>query len=209
MSTSQLIKQSFDFAQENIMKPLIKIITGSTRPGRFNIQPATWIYELAKKRTDVKVELVDLLEVNLPFLDEAIPASQNKYEKTHTKKWAKTVGETDGFVFVTPEYNHSYSPVLKNAIDFVFAEWHYKPVTYVSYGSVGGSRAVEHLRGVAAETKMYDLREQVMFPEYWNSLDENGKYNFEKHEGAATRMLDALVFWSVKMKEARKELKNR
>ncbi|MBI2600440.1 NAD(P)H-dependent oxidoreductase [Candidatus Daviesbacteria bacterium] len=186
----------------------IKILTGSVRPGRFNIQPATWIYEIAKKRTDMEVELLDLQEVNLPFLDESVPPSQRQYSKEHTKKWSKIIGEADGFIFVTPEYNHGVSPVLKNAVDYLFYEWHYKPVSFVSYGSLaGGSRAVEHWRGIAAEIKMYDLREQVMLPNYWENLDKNGKYQFnDAQEKSASAMLDALIFWAKKMKEARKEL---
>lgn len=188
----------------------IKIITGSVRPGRFNIQPATWIYKLAKKRTDIKAELLDLQEVNLPFLDEPAPPSLRQYSKEHTKKWSKKISEADGFIFVTPEYNHGISPVLKNAIDYLFYEWHYKPVSFVSYGSLAaGSRAVEHWRSIAAEIKMYDLREQVMLPNYWENLDENGKYQFnEKQEKSANEMLDSLIFWAKKMKEARKELQN-
>ena len=95
----------------------IKILTGSVRPGRFNIQPATWVYELAKKRPDIQVELIDLQTVNLPFLDEQTPPSLHQYKNEHTKRWAAAIGEADGFVFVTPEYKHSISPVLKNAVD--------------------------------------------------------------------------------------------
>lgn len=186
----------------------IKIITGSVRPGRFNIQPATWIYDLAKNKTGIEVELIDLARINLPFLDEPIPPSQNQYSQEHTKEWSKIIGETDGFIFVTPEYNHSYSPVLKNAIDYLFYEWHYKPVSFISYGSLaGGSRAVEHLRGVAAEIKMYDLREQILLPNYWDNLNEQGKYQFtESQEHAANSILDELTYWARKMKEARIEL---
>ncbi len=188
----------------------IIILTGSVRPGRFNIQPARWIYEIAHKRKDAESELVDLQKVNLPFLDEPVPPSQNKYSKDHTKEWSQKVNETDGFVFVTPEYNHSLSPVLKNAIDYLFFEWHYKPVVFVSYGSLaGGTRAVEHLRSIAAEIRMYDLREQIMFPNYWDNLDENGIYQFtEEHEQLANRMLDSLIFWSQVMKDARAKLSN-
>jgi NAD(P)H-dependent FMN reductase len=188
----------------------IKILIGSVRPGRFGIQPAQWIYEIAKKRSDIKVELVDLAKINLPFLDEPIPPSQRKYSKEHTKKWSSLIDKTDGFIFVTPEYNHSTSPVLKNAIDYLWYEWNYKPVSYISYGSAaGGSRAVEHLRGIAAETKMYDLRAQILFPNYWEHMNKEGKYEFnERHEHAANGMLDDLTFWSKKMKEARAELLN-
>lgn len=185
----------------------IKILTGSNRPGRFNIQPATWITDIAKSRKDIDVELLDLEVINLPFQDEPATPSMHKYTKQHTKDWSAKITEADGFVFVTPEYNHSFSPVLKNAIDYLFYEWNYKPVCFVSYGTVGGSRAVEHLRGVSAEIKLYDLREQVMFPEYWNHLDENHKYKFEEKDvKAANAMLDSLIFWAGEMKPSREKL---
>ncbi len=186
----------------------IKILMGSVRPGRFNSQPANWIYEIAKKRTDVRFELIDLQEINLPFLDEPLTPSQNKYSKEHTKKWSKIIAEADGFIFVTPEYNHSVSPVLKNAIDYLWYEWHYKPVSFVSYGSLaGGARSVEHWRGIAAELKMYDLREQILLPLYWEHVDKKGKYPFsESQEEQANALLDSLIFWAKKMKAARFEL---
>jgi NAD(P)H-dependent FMN reductase len=183
----------------------IDVLTGSVRPGRFNVQPAHWIYGLLKERDGVKAGLIDLAEVNLPFLDEAVPASRHQYANEHTKRWAETVGAADGFVFVTPEYNHSISPVLKNAIDYLWLEWNYKPVGYVSYGSMaGGARAVEHLRAIAGETKMYDIRDQVVIPNYWERLDDHGNYHFsEREEKTAAAMLDDLVFWSGVMKVAR------
>lgn len=189
----------------------IKIIAGSTRPGRFNGQPAEFVYNIARARKDMEAELVDLKEVNLPLLDEAVPASMGKYSHEHTKRWADIIGQSDGFVFVTPEYNHSYSPALKNAIDYLYKEWNYKPVSFVSYGSLaGGARAVEHLRGVAGEVKMYDLREQILLPNYWENLDGEGKYRFgERHKRAVSSMLDGLVFWSNIMKEARRGLAER
>jgi len=157
------------------------------------------------------VELVDLQEIKLPYLDEPTPPLMKQYTKEHTKKWSKSIDEADGFIFVTPEYNHSYSPVLKNAIDYLWYEWNYKPVSFVSYGSIaGGARAVEHLRSIVAEVKLYDLREQVILPNYWENLDKNGKYQFkEGHEKAANVMLDALIFWANKMKIARKEMNNK
>lgn len=186
----------------------ISVITGSNRPGRFNIQPATWLYELAKKRTDITVELLDLEKIKLPFYDEAAPPKMNEYTKEHTKEWSKAISESDGFVLVTPEYNHSYSAVLKNALDFVYYEWNYKPVSFISYGSeAGGSRAVEHLRTVAAELKLFDLREQVMLANYWNNMNKQGEYQFtESDVKSATEMLDTLTFWAGEMKKSRAQL---
>lgn len=187
----------------------IKIISGSTRPGRFNPQPSQWIYNIAKERKDIEVELLDLAKINLPFLDEPKTPSEGNYENEHTKKWAATIGEADGFIIVAPEYNHSIPAALKNAIDFLFAEWHYKPVSFISYGSLaGGARSVEHLRGVSGEVKMYDLREQILLPNYWDELNEKGDYKFnERHVAAANHMLDNTTFWAIQMKKAREEMK--
>ncbi|MDQ5951855.1 MAG: hypothetical protein QG639_1136 [Patescibacteria group bacterium] len=185
----------------------IKILTGSNRPGRFNIQPATWIYELAKKRKDIEVELLDIEKIALPFLDEPATPMQQSYTKAHTKQWSKTISEGDGFIWVTPEYNHSFSPALKNALDYLLYEWNYKPVTFISYGSeAGGSRAAEHLRGVAAELKMFDLKEQVLLPNYWNHINKAGEYQFsQEKEQAANQMLDTLIFWAKEMKQSREK----
>lgn len=187
----------------------IKILTGSIRPGRFNIQPAQWIYGLAQQHPDINAELLDLEEIDLPFLDEPALPAQGKYQKEHTKRWSAMIDEADGFIFVTPEYNHSFSPVLKNAVDYLFNEWNYKPVSFISYGSLaGGARAVEHLRAVAGEVKMYDLREQILLPNYWDHVNEKGEYQFnERHVASAKEILDSLVFWAGIMKNARQELK--
>lgn len=187
----------------------IKIITGSVRPTRFNLQVAEWLFRIARKRNDAKVELLDLAKINLPFLDEPKSPMYGEYTKPYTKKWSKKIDASDGFVWVTPEYNHSVSPVLKNAIDFLHHEWNWKPVALVSYGGgAGGSRAAEHLRAVAGELKMYDLREQVLLPNYWDHLDEQGKYRFTKEQAEeAGELLNSLVFWAEQMKAARREMK--
>ena len=123
----------------------IAIILGSTRPGRNGEAVARWVHEKASKRKDATYELVDLAEQNLPLLDEAKPASMGQYEHAHTKAWASKIAGYDGFVFVTAEYNHAIPGALKNAIDFLFAEWNDKAAGFVSYGSAGGTRAVEQL----------------------------------------------------------------
>lgn len=189
----------------------LKIISGSSRPGRFNDQPVRFIEEVAREvlaSEGVEIEVLDLAALNLPFLDEAKPPMMQDYAHDHTKAWSKMIAEADGFIMVTPEYNHSYSPVLKNAIDYLFKEWNYKPVGFVSYGSLaGGSRAVEHLRGVAAELKMYDLREQVLLPNYWENMSTEGKYQFnDRHKGSVTELLTQVVFWAGEMKAARAKL---
>lgn len=187
---------------------VIKVILGSTRPERFGIQPAKWLMEQAKSIEGAQFELVDLAEVNLPLLDEPLPPSRHQYSKQHTKAWSEVIDGADGFVLVTAEYNHSIPAALKNAIDFVWREWNYKPVSFVSYGSAaGGARAVEHLRGVAAELKMFDLREQILLPNFYHNLDEHGQYKFDGHQAeSAKAMLEQLVFWADKMKPARQQL---
>src|SRR4051794_39987048 len=140
----------------------IAVIIGSTRPGRVGESVAKWTYELAKKRSDAEFELVDIKDFNLPLLDEPVPPSMGQYSKPHTKAWAAKIGSFDGYLFVTPEYNHGISGALKNAIDFLFAEWNNKAAGFVSYGSAGGARAVEHLRLVLAEVQVATVRNQAM-----------------------------------------------
>jgi NAD(P)H-dependent FMN reductase len=101
-------------------------------------------------------------DFNLPLLDEPVPPSQGKYSKEHTKRWAAKIGSFDGYVFVTPEYNHGICGALKNAIDFLYAEWNNKAAGFVGYGSAGAARAVEHLRLVMAEVQVATVRHQVM-----------------------------------------------
>src|SRR5213595_3737611 len=145
------------------MKALrIAIIIGSTRPGRNGEAVAKWVHEIAQERTDAEFELVDLKDFNLPLLDEPMPPIMGQYNKPHTKAWAAKISSFDGFVFVTPEYNHGVPGALKNAIDFLFHEWNDKVAGFVSYGGAGGARAVEHLRLVLAEVQMATVRNQVL-----------------------------------------------
>ena len=174
----------------------IGIILGSTRPNRNGEQVARWVYDNASLRSDAEFELVDLRDYPLPHLDEPLPPSMGQYQNDHTRQWADKIASFDGFVIVTPEYNHSTSGVLKNAIDYLFAEWNNKAVGFVSYGSVGGARAVEHLRLVAGELQMADVRQQValsLLTEFENfSVFRPGDYNV----GALDTLLDQVVAWS-------------
>src|SRR5258706_10207772 len=149
----------------------IAIITGSTRPGRKSEAVARWVYDIAVKRSDASFEVVDIAAFDLPLLDEKIPAVMNQYEKPHTKAWAAKIATFDAFVFVTPEYNHSTSGALKNAIDFLYREWNDKAAGFVGYGGLGGARAVEHLRLALGAIKVADLPAQValsMFTDFEN-----------------------------------------
>ena len=174
----------------------IGIILGSTRPNRNGEQVAKWVYDIASRRSDAEYELVDLRDYPLPHLDEPLPPSMGQYQNEHTKAWAATIASFDGYVIVTPEYNHSTSGVLKNAIDYLYAEWNNKAVGFVSYGGVGGARAAEHLRLVAGELQMADVRQQValsLLTEFENfSVFKPGDYNL----AALDILLDQVIAWS-------------
>lgn len=180
----------------------IGIIIGSTRPGRVGEAVAKWVYELSKTRSDAEFELVDIKDYNLPLLDEPAPAAAQQYTKEHTKKWAAKISELDGFIFVTPEYNHSTSAALKNAIDYLFAEWNNKAAGFVSYGAIGGARAVESLRPIMAQLKIADVREQVMLSLYDDF--ENGTFKPNpRHEKTLGNVFGQVITWSAALKTIR------
>lgn len=140
----------------------IAIITGSTRPSRVNYQVAKWAYEKSSERHDAIFELVDIADFELPLLDEPLSPYFKKYEYDHTKRWSEKIESFDGYVFVTPEYNHSTSGALKNAIDYLYHEWANKAAGFISYGGASsGIRAVEHLRHIVGELLVADVRAQV------------------------------------------------
>ncbi|MDB4967469.1 MAG: reductase [Myxococcales bacterium] len=181
----------------------VAIIVGSTRPGRKAETVARWVHAVADKRSDAHFEVVDIAEFNLPLLDEPMPPSMGKYSKPHTLVWSAKIASFDAFVFVTPEYNHSTSGALKNAIDFLYREWNDKAAGFVSYGSAGGIRAVEHLRLIMAELKVADVRAHVSL-----SLvhDFEGYTIFKpqpQHEKAIGVLLDQVVSWGGALKIVR------
>jgi NAD(P)H-dependent FMN reductase len=181
----------------------IAIIIGSTRPGRNAEVVAQWVYDLASKRGDAEYELVDLQDFNLPHLDEPVPPSLKQYSKQHTQDWSAKIASFDGYVFVTPEYNHSTSGALKNAIDFLYQEWNNKAAGFVSYGAAGGTRAVEHLRLVMGELQVADVRAQVAFSLYSDFENYRIFKPGAQHEDATNTMLDQLVAWSGALKTLR------
>ncbi|MFD5128926.1 NADPH-dependent FMN reductase [Streptomyces olindensis] len=174
----------------------IGIILSSTRPNRNGEQVAAWVHGIASRRDDADYEIVDLRDYPLPHLDEGMPPSMGQYQNEHTRQWAAKVASFDGFVIVTPEYNHSIPGVLKNALDYVYAEWHDKAVGFVSYGAVGGVRAAEHLRQIAGELKLADVRQQVsltLATDFQNySVFSPGDY----HAPQLNTLLDEVVAWS-------------
>jgi len=182
----------------------VGIIVGSTRPGRHADVVAKWVLEKAKKRTDAQFEIVDIKDFNLPMLDEPVPPSQGQYTKPHTKAWAQKVASLDAYVFVTPEYNHGPSASLKNAIDFVYAEWNNKAAGFVSYGAAAsGGRAVEQLRPIMAELQIADVRSQVLLSLFTDFENFSVFKPNAVHETAMATMLDQVVAWGGALKTLR------
>lgn len=181
----------------------IAIIVGSTRPGRKAEDVARWILGFAEKRTDAKFELVDIKDYDLPLLDEVNTPMMARYENPHTKKWAAKIDSFDGFVFVTPEYNHGIPGALKNAIDFLYKEWNNKAAGFVSYGSALGVRSVESLRLVMGEMQIADVRAQVMLSLFTDFENYTAFKPAPMHEKNVNAMLDQVVAWSGALKPLR------
>jgi NAD(P)H-dependent FMN reductase len=181
----------------------IGIILGSTRPGRNGEAVARWVADIASTRSDAQYELVDIKDFNLPLLDEPVPPSRGQYSKQHTKDWAAKIASFDAFVFVTPEYNHGTSGALKNAIDFLFAEWNNKAAGFVGYGSAGGTRAVESLRLVMGELMVADVRAQVALSLFTDFENFSTFKPAPMQEQALRTMLDQLVAWGGALKTLR------
>lgn len=181
----------------------IQIILGSTRPGRLGEQVAKWSQEVLAKRADAEFELVDVTDFNLPLLDEPVPSAMQQYEKDHTKQWSKKISEADGYIIISAEYNHSVPGALKNAMDYLYHEWNNKSVGFVSYGSMGGVRAVEHLRGIAGELQMADVREQLMLSlitdfENWSDFKPT-----DQHAEKLNQVADQVISWAGALKTIR------
>ena len=181
----------------------IAIVVGSTRPGRKAEPVARWVHEHAGRHGGAEFELVDIADYDLPLLDEPVPPSQGKYEKPHTKRWAAKIASFDGFVFVTPEYNHGPSGALKNAIDFLYAEWNDKAAGFVSYGSAMGVRAVEQLRLVMGEIKIADVRAQVMLSLATDFENYQAFKPAERHAKTLATVFDQVIEWATALKTVR------
>jgi NAD(P)H-dependent FMN reductase len=175
--------------------PKLHVILASTRPGRAGEPIADWFVERAVAHGAFDVELVDLAEVALPFMDEPNHPRLRRYTHEHTKAWSARVDSADAFVFVTPEYNYGFTAPLKNAIDYLHFEWQHKPVGFVSYGGVAaGTRAVQMLKQVVTTLKMLPLFEAVNIPFHTQLIDEEGALEAnETMVKAAAAMLDELV----------------
>jgi NAD(P)H-dependent FMN reductase len=184
----------------------IGIVLGSVRTGRFADRPGEWLLRLAARRTDATFELVDLRDYPLPFFDEPMSPLRAPAKHEVAQRWARKVGELDGFVFVTSEYNHSMPASLKNAIDYVYAEWNRKPAAFVAYGNAGGARAVEQLRLVLVEVQSAPIRSavHVQRAEFIEMLLHGKTFeDFPQLAQAAETMLDDLIWWARTLRAGR------
>ena len=188
---------------------IISVIVGSTRQGRFSEKPAQWIFEHLGKRKEIETRLLDLRDFPMPFFDQAVPPSMPghpPYPNDVVQKWTAQIGASDGFVFVTPEYNYGTSAVLKNAIDWVYPEWNRKAAAFVSYGSAMGARAVQQLRETAIEVQMAPIRSSVPLPvaTLWAHF-QGGDVNkgLAEMDQQAAAMIDDLLWWTSALKTAR------
>jgi NAD(P)H-dependent FMN reductase len=181
----------------------VAIILGSTRPGRKGEAVAHWVYEIAKQRSDAEFEFVDLLDYDLPLLDEPVPPSLGQYSMPHTKRWAAKIESFDAYVFVTPEYNHGTSGALKNAIDYLFKEWNNKVAGFVGYGSAGGVRAIEHLRLVMGELMIADVRAHVALSLYTDFENFSVFKPAPHQQKLVNAMLDQVIAWGGALKRLR------
>ncbi|HEX7610954.1 MAG TPA: NAD(P)H-dependent oxidoreductase [Solirubrobacteraceae bacterium] len=174
--------------------PRLQIVITSTRPGRVGLPVGTWFDARARAHGGFEVELVDLLELGLPFLDEPNHPRLQRYTHEHTKDWSARVAAADAFAFVTPEYNYAMPAALKNAIDFLNNEWHYKPVGFVSYGGVSaGTRSVQMTKQALTPLRMFPVQEAVSIPFVAQFIDDGQVQANEVMEQAADAMLDELL----------------
>jgi len=183
----------------------LKIITSTTREGRKGIFVANWITEYVQNDKDFEVQLLDLAEINLPFMDEPNHPSLGEYVHQHTKEWSKTIASADAFIIVLGEYNFGYPAPIKNALDYLHKEWKYKPVALVSYGGIsGGLRSTQMLKQVLTSLGMMPIVEQVALPFFAEKINEEGKFiSDDRIHRAADKMLEELKKWSRALKSLR------
>jgi len=181
-----------------VTKPVLRIIIGSTRPGRVGPSVAAWITERAREHGGFDVQVTDLAELNLPMLDEPNHPRLRQYTHQHTWDWSAIVEASDAFIFVTPEYNYAFNAALKNAIDYLYHEWHNKAAGIVSYGGIAaGTRATQMLKQVLTALKIMPVPEAVNIPFVVRHLDEDKRFkSTEPIEASATAMLDEVLKWT-------------
>jgi NAD(P)H-dependent FMN reductase len=188
-----------------VAQPVLRIIIGSTRPGRVGPAVAEWITQRAREVGDFDVQVTDLAELGLPLFDEPNHPRLQQYVHQHTKDWSALVAGSDAFIFVTPEYNYGFNAALKNAIDYLHNEWANKAAGIVSYGGVSaGTRATQMLKQVLSAVRVAPVMDAVNIPFVRNLLDEDGRFKpNELLEASATAMLDEVLRWTEALRPLR------
>ena len=186
----------------------IKVILATVREGRFGDKPAKWITEKAKEVEDFNIELLDLKDYSLPIFAEAVSPADVKGVRANplVNRWAEKISSADGFIVVTPEYNHGYPSSLKNNIDYLYKEWNKKPIAFVGYGTTGGAFAVGQLRQVAIELQMAPIRMATHIVSPWNMVEKDGSLKLgalDHYANGAKKMLEQLKWWTKVLKNAR------
>ncbi|MDX9933842.1 MAG: NAD(P)H-dependent oxidoreductase [Sphaerochaetaceae bacterium] len=187
-------------------KPKIGIIISTTRDTRNGSQIANWLHAIASKRTDMEFELLDLRDFPMPFFNELASNAYVPSKDPTAQQWQKKIGSLDGYIFVTAEYNNSIPAVLKNALDYAYVEWGRKPAAYVGYGSVGGARAIQHLKDICVELQMAPVRQAVHLQgaDFYALMQGQKKVEeFEYLNPLAEQLLEQLAWWAKALKQAR------
>jgi NAD(P)H-dependent FMN reductase len=183
----------------------LKVILASTRAARKGPAVARWFMDQLRGHSEFNAELIDLKELDLPFLDEPEHPRLKHYQHEHTKRWSAMIDGADAFVIVTCEYNFGYPAPLKNALDFLYQEWNNKPVGFVGYGGIaGGTRAIQMLKQVVTAQKMMPLAEAVYIPFFTNHIAEDGTFNGDAAlDKSAQVMISELARWAGALKPLR------
>lgn len=185
-------------------KPTIAVILGSIREGRAGEKVAKWFMDAVQHVESAQFNLVDLKDYPLPLFAEAVSPQyrEGKHSSPDIQAWLDTIAQADGYIFITPEYNHGIPGPLKNAVDYGYKEWNNKPIGFIGYGGLaGGARSVEHWRQIAAELQMFDVREAVLIPIVWEAFDEQGNLkNSEMHAETANIIVEKVAKLATQLK---------
>ena len=188
----------------------IQVIIASTRPNRLGERVGKWVAGVAAQKGGFNVDVVDLADYDLPHFDEAVSPRFNPDRRPHpaVRRWLAKASRADGYVIVTPEYNHSIPGVLKDALDFLDWQFTKKPVAIVSYGTVGGARAAEQLKQILIEVKAAVVPEAVALLGAGGVIDESGQFTGDTTSprspvGSLNKTLDELAWWTETLKVGR------
>jgi NAD(P)H-dependent FMN reductase len=181
----------------------ILVILGSVREGRMAEPVARWVLEQSAGREELACEIVDLKEWDLPFYPFAQAPAAGNYTDPLQRRWAEKIGSADGYILIAPEYNHGPPAVLKNALDFVYAEWNRKPAAFVGYGGNGGARSIEQLTCVARELQMAPLEASVHIMGVWGKVQQGAFTGDAKDLKWLGHLFDELAWWGRALKATR------